>query len=503
MGTPTTQCVLLAMDSAVSTQASDKVTAAIASCGGQLLGNIDRFQLAGFAHNADGAVQAASCAQKLQLALPSGAVIVLHAGLADNDALQRLLALRKHIGAGGVGVTDAVVALGEGRLPIPLEPVESSGGMTGFYAMVRTRFIDMTARPTEAAREKTNTKLIYAQNGASSLKAPRPGAAASSSANSGPGLTESLLERLPIAAAMKLVVPVLVFVAYFNMVQIRDAFLKGRDSILQNTNIGRKISAETAKLDQKLTASTQSVLKPIDVARQAAAQAGQVSPELLALAPEIKAEDVNAKPPPRPTPPGAQSPLPTTPAGLQALSAASPAASPASPTPAAPAKPPESMAADPLSDLETAILSKCASDAELCHSSGQAALKDGRTGAAARFFAQACEANLDKSCTQIATMYQLGQGVDRSEAKARGYFEKSCLKGTAPACTELGVSLLRDAATSDAIKKARSALERGCELGHGPACLMLGLESAVPAGRAPASANLSKGCQLMGISACP
>ncbi len=501
------QEILLSLNLTVFSQSQGIILPIIAECGGHEIGSAGQIHVFGFAANGEGVVTAVNCAQRLQLKLPQGSnlVIAIHVGDIQGEGLKTLLAIGKVTGPGGISMSQPIVELGEGRLPIALEPLDTAQGPTGFFTMVRTRFIEMPAKGAGSSTEKTNTKMIYAQT---SLKTSgtltKQKATSSDDRTLGSRIGELLQQSKSNFGIMGGGLLILA-VTLVNLTKTQNVFERGKAIILSSA-VGRTLAEKASNAEASMKASGAELTKPIDLAKKAAEQASAVPNELLELAPEIKREDVMGKaktvaaaPDSAPRPDAGATP------SAEVAGTAAPGAAPNDGAVAV-AKPlAESTMQN--SPIEETLFSKCQTDAEFCHTSALIFLKDNAPASALRFFKHGCELNYAKSCTQASAMYQYGQGVARSDTMAKSLLAKGCSLNDGAACTEVGLAYLQGLGVPVSLTKAREAIDRGCALGHGPACLVLGLSAHPPAdaaARAPASSaeSLAKGCALLNITPC-
>ncbi|MBI3554689.1 MAG: hypothetical protein HY074_00325 [Deltaproteobacteria bacterium] len=502
--------VLLAINLEMFTQHQAAILPIIAECGGHQIGSVSNTYVAGFPANADGVVNAVSCAQRLQLALPSGSSMIaaIHVGDVQGEGLKTLLAIRKVTGLGGISMSQTIVDLGQGRLPIALEPLETSKGPTEFLTMVKTRFIEMAPKAPTAGAEKTNSKMIYAQTSgqtSGNTKLLMKPARADD---------ETFFQRAYGQAKSNFAIVgggmFFLIVAGLNLTSSQHLVERGKSFILSGT-VGRALAEKTAKIDAQIAATGAAMIKPIDMAKKAAEQASAVNQDLLDLAPEIKREDVMGKPrgaavaneasaaaSPGSTPAGA--PGPAAVSGTAPVPASAPAHVTRFENTAAPVAREESA---PAPIIEETLFSKCVNDGEFCFTTGSVFYKEGAFSVAIRFLNKGCDLNVAKSCSLAAQMYTNGQGVEKSETTAKGLLAKSCIQNDAAACTEVGLAYLQGKGFTVSVPRAREALDRGCTLGHATACLILGISAqAPPEGTgtrtiATSAENLAKGCALM------
>ena len=440
------------------------------------------------------------------------------------EGLQTLLAIRKVTGPGGISVSQSIVDLGEGRLPIALEPLETSQGPTGYFTMVRTRFIDVSSKPAAARSEVTNTKMTYAQTSLHTTAKVLNRQAAGAESEENPAWKRVFTSNFGFLIGGIVVV----LVVSMNVNNTRKLLTSGKSAILQGA-MGKAIAEKAAKLDAKIDAEIKStgaaITRPIDLAKKAAEQAGAVPQELFDLAPEIKREDVIGKPrtaaaapvpeaqPENAAAPNAPGGAAGAPVGGAGVAAAQGSISGESTSATGVTVVARREVASPVprenapSPVEDAIFASCMSDGEFCHRNGLIYLKDGAATSALRFFNQGCELGHVKSCSQAAALYQSGQGVEHSETKAKALLIKACTKNDGSSCTEVGLAYLQGAGLPISLPRAREAIDRGCVLGYGPACVLLGLAAQNPpdgvqVSKASSAESLAKGCTLLNIVGC-
>ena len=87
--------------------------------------------------------------------------------------------------------------------------------------------------------------------------------------------------------------------------------------------------------------------------------------------------------------------------------------------------------------------------------------------------ARQCDGGDGRSCSALAFMYEMGEGVARSSERARALYERACRLGTAVACTH-GARLSVPRATPASTKGTSLDLDDRCRQGDGRACARLG-----------------------------
>ena len=87
--------------------------------------------------------------------------------------------------------------------------------------------------------------------------------------------------------------------------------------------------------------------------------------------------------------------------------------------------------------------------------------------------ARQCDRGDGRSCSALAFMYEMGEGVGQSADKARALYERACQLGTTVACTHRARLSAQRPARIDAAA-ASTALDDLCRQGDGRACARLG-----------------------------
>jgi hypothetical protein len=105
--------------------------------------------------------------------------------------------------------------------------------------------------------------------------------------------------------------------------------------------------------------------------------------------------------------------------------------------------------------------------------------------AAAREFAQACEAGDGASCSAMGVMTENGRGVARDERRAARYYDRACSSGNARGCVHLASLELSGKVGGVAAEVAKRRLETACREGEPAGCEELGRRLAVGDGLPP------------------
>jgi TPR repeat protein len=106
----------------------------------------------------------------------------------------------------------------------------------------------------------------------------------------------------------------------------------------------------------------------------------------------------------------------------------------------------------------------------------------------------------------LADIYESGNGVERSPAKATALFGRGCELGSGQACNNYGVALVNGTGVSRDERAGIEAWRRGCDLGAGIACLNIGGRyadgRAVARNDVKAREYLEQGCKLDDPGSC-
>lgn len=103
------------------------------------------------------------------------------------------------------------------------------------------------------------------------------------------------------------------------------------------------------------------------------------------------------------------------------------------------------------------------------YNTGEGVIQD--YGKALEFFKLACRIGSNESCASIGTMYEKGHGVEQDLFQARLMYEAVCDGGTFPACNKLGLMYLNGFGGIQDYPKAYSLFEMSCSNGLKEGCL--------------------------------
>jgi hypothetical protein len=121
-------------------------------------------------------------------------------------------------------------------------------------------------------------------------------------------------------------------------------------------------------------------------------------------------------------------------------------------------------------------------------------------------FSTACALRDTSSCSMLGVAYQIGVGVARNPARARGLYRHACEGGNKRACGNLGEMLLVESEAHAEPIAALGLLQASCAAGQARPCAVLGRFFAVgpdlPRDAASAVRFSMRGCTLGASSAC-
>ena len=106
--------------------------------------------------------------------------------------------------------------------------------------------------------------------------------------------------------------------------------------------------------------------------------------------------------------------------------------------------------------------------------SAEAAFRTNDYAAALTYASKACDLGSHHACSNVATLYEYGSGVDEDKPRARLMYEDACDGGYVQACFYLGAMLIEGAGGMADRSRGEAVLASACADGSGRACAELG-----------------------------